>query len=51
MCRALENIRTEERVRLALRMLRAGKYSYEEIANLVEMSVDEVRALNEQKPA
>ena len=41
----------EKSIEIALRMLKAGKYTYEDIADLLQMTVDEVKALDERKPA
>lgn len=59
MCKILEDMRNEaaekaaheKTVKIALRMLGAGKYTYDEIAALTEMTVDEVKALDERSPA
>ena len=55
MCKAMEDMRnqaTKEKVTsIARRMLKTGKYTYEDIADVLEISVDEVKALDESKPA
>ena len=51
MCKAMEDMRKSERIEIALRMLKAGKYAYEDIADILQMTVDEVKALDESKPA
>ena len=49
MCRAMEEMRNEVRLeqkkRSALKMLMAGKLSYEEIADYLEFSLSEVEEL------
>lgn len=49
MCRAMEEMRNEARLeqkkKSALKMLMAGKLSYEEIAYYVELPLDEVEDL------
>ena len=49
MCRAMEDMRNQaamERVKaVAYRMLTAGKYSLEEIADMTELSLDEIKKL------
>ena len=58
MCKAMEEMRAEERkeatyakaIAVAQKMLKAG-IPYEEIADMVELSVDEVKALDTKKPA
>lgn len=55
MCKAMEEMRKEtrkeERRIVALRMLKSRKLSYEEIAEFADLTVDEVKALDEQRPA
>lgn len=59
MCKAMEDMRNEaareadkaRMVRIARRMLSMGKYTYDDIADVLEISVDEVKALTEDKPA
>ena len=51
MCKAMEDMRKNERIEIALRMLKAGKYTYEDIADIVQMTVDEVKALDKNKSA
>ena len=51
MCKAMEDMRKSERIEIALRMLKAGKYASEDIADILQMTVDEVKALDESKPA
>ena len=55
MCKAMEDMRNEaakeKSIEIALRMLKAGKYTHEDIADLLQMTVDEVKALDESKPA
>lgn len=59
MCKVMEDMRNEaareadkaRMVKIAQRMLNSGKYTYEDIADVLEISVDEVKALDESKPA
>ena len=59
MCKAMEDMRNEaareadkaRMVKIAQRMLNSGKYTYEDIADVLEISVDEVKTLTESKPA
>ena len=59
MCKTMEDMRNEaareadkaRMVRTARRMLNSGKYTYEDIADILEISVDEVKALTENKTA
>lgn len=51
MCKAMEDMRKSEHIEIALRMLKAGKYAYEDIADILQMTVDEVKALDEAQPA
>ena len=52
MCRAMEEMRNEtaheKAVQIAKRMLKSGKLSYEEIAEFAELTVEEVKALDEK---
>ena len=58
MCRAFEEVREEsareatrnQSIKIAKKMLKTGM-SYEEIADMVELSVDEIKELDEKKPA
>ena len=49
MCRAMEDMRNqtvlESMKAVAYRMLAAGKYSLEEIADMTELSLDEIKKL------
>ena len=38
-------------IKTAQRMLKAGKYTYEDVADVLEISVDEVKALDESQSA
>lgn len=38
-------------VKIARRMLNFGQYTYEDIADVLEVSVDEVKTLTENRPA
>ena len=59
MCKTMEDMRNEaareadkaRMVRIARRMLNSGKYTYEDIADALEISVDEVKTLTESRPA
>lgn len=55
MCRALEDMRSEtiheKAVRVAKKMLASGKMSYEEISEMVELPVEEIKALDTKKSA
>ena len=55
MCKAMEDMRNEadkaRMVKIARHMLSMGKYTYDDIADVLEISVDEVKALTEDKPA
>lgn len=59
MCKAMEDMRNEaareatkaKTVSIARRMLKSGKYTYEDIADVLEISVDEVKALDESRSA
>lgn len=46
MCRIMEDMRTESLKEVALRMLAAGKYALEEIANISGLPLDEVKKLH-----
>jgi predicted transposase/invertase (TIGR01784 family) len=52
MCRVMEEMRNEtaheKAVQIAKRMLKSGKLSYEEIAEFAELTVEEVKALDEK---
>ena len=45
MCKVMEDMRKESLKEVALRMLAAGKYALEEIANISGLSLDEVKKL------
>ena len=63
MCKAMEDMRNEaareaalkadkaRMIKTARRMLKSGKYTYEDIADVLEISVDEVKALDESQSA
>lgn len=51
MCKAMEDMRKEERLEVAEKLLALGKLSYEEIADSANLTVDEVRALDEKRSA
>ena len=56
MCKAMEDMRNEtaretehaKAIKVAKGMLQSGKLSYEEIAEIAELSIDEVKALDEK---
>lgn len=45
MCKVIEDMRREERIEVALRMLEAGKYALDEIANISNLPLDEIKKL------
>ena len=45
MCKVIEDMRKEERMEVALRMLKAGRYALEEIVDISGLSLDEIRKL------
>ncbi len=47
MCKIMEDMRSESLKEVALRMLSAGKYALEEIANISGLSLDEVNKLHQ----
>ena len=55
MCKAMEDMRSEtahaKAVAVARNLLAIGKLTYEEIAQSVDLTVDEVKALDSQKTA
>ncbi len=55
MCKVMEDMRNEavkaNAIKAARSFLALGKLSYEEIANSLGLTVDEVKALDESKPA
>ena len=59
MCKAIEDMRNEaareadkaRMVKIVRRMLNFGQYTYEDIADVLEVSVDEVKTLTENRPA
>lgn len=55
MCKIMEDMKNEaakrNSIEIALRMLSKRKYTYEDIAEALELTVDEVKALDEGKPA
>ena len=48
MCRVIEEMRKEELIEVAERLLKLKKLSYEEIAKIVELTIDEVKTLDEK---
>lgn len=51
MCKALEEMRKNERIEVAQRLLENGKLSYEDIAMVTDLTLEEVKALDQQKSA
>ncbi len=51
MCRAIEEMRIEERREVARRMLAAGKYALDEIVDIAGLSLEEVQKLQNEKTA
>lgn len=51
MCKALEEMRKNERIEVAQRLLENGKLSYEDIAMVTNLTLEEVKALDQQKSA
>ena len=63
MCKAMEDMRNEaareaalkadkaRMIKTAQRMLKAGKYTYDDVADVLEISGDEVKALDESQSA
>ena len=51
MCKIMEDMRNESLKEVALRMLAAGKYALEEIANISGLSLDEVKKLEAEQTA
>lgn len=51
MCKSMEEMRKEERIEVAVRMLSSGKLTYEEIASFAALTVNEVKALDEKRSA
>lgn len=55
MCKAMEDMRNEaakeQAIRVARKMLKAGKFSYEEIAEYSDLTVDEVKELAAKQSA
>ncbi len=49
MCKIMEDMRSESLKEVALRMLSAGKYALEEIANISGLSLDEVKKLKVER--
>ncbi len=49
MCKIMEDMRSESLKEVALRMLVAGKYAIEEIANISGLSLDEVKKLKAER--
>lgn len=51
MCKALEEMRKNERIEVAQRLLENGKLSYEDIAMVTNLTLEEIKALDQQKSA
>ncbi len=59
MCKAMEDMRNETRaealkeksISVARKMLKSGKFSYEEIAEYSDLTVDEVKELADKQSA
>ena len=51
MCKVMEDMRKEERIEVALRMLKSHKLSYEEIAEFSDLTINEVKALDAKHSA
>ena len=51
MCKAMEEMRKEELIEVAERLLKLKKLSYEEIAKIAKMTIEEVKALDEKEIA
>ena len=49
MCKVMEDMRKDSLKEVALRMLAAGKYALEEIANISGLSLEEVKKLKEKR--
>lgn len=49
MCKVMEDMRKDPLREVALRMLVAGKYALEEIANISGLSLEEVKKLKEKR--
>lgn len=55
MCKSMEEMRNEasraKAVQIARRMLDSGKLTYEEIAEFSDLTIEEVKTLDEKQPA
>ena len=55
MCKSMEEMRNEasraKAIQIARRMLDSGKLTYEEIAEFSDLTMEEVKALDEKQPA
>ena len=51
MCKSMEEMRKEERIEMVQNLLLLGKLDYEEIAKVSNLTVDEVKALDEKRSA
>jgi len=51
MCKAMEDIRNEERIEIAERLLALKKLSYEEISEASRLSVEKIKELDSKKSA
>ena len=48
MCKAMEELLNDEKIQTALRMLSKNKYSYEEIAEISDLTVEQIRKIAEE---
>ena len=48
MCKAMEDMRKEERIQIAERLVKLRRLSYEEIAEIADLTVEEFIAKNQQ---
>ena len=48
MCKAMEELLNDEKIQTALRMLAKNKYSYEEIAEISDLMVEQIRKIAEE---
>lgn len=55
MCKSMEEMRNEasraKAIQIARRMLDSGKLTYEEIAEFSDLTIEEVKTLDEKQPA
>ena len=48
MSKAMEDMITDEKVRVAARLIKSGKYTFDEIADITELSIEKVKEIVEQ---